>query len=172
MKKVLLALLVLSLSLGGQLFADDNGDFAVNKGDVFIGGVIGLNYFGSDLVWGANLEFIVTEVVGIGKIGVGAIFRHWSWDYWGYTWSYNYIGAQGNYHFDFGGKNLDLYAGLTLGYGIFDDDGWGSSTSSGLLWGLHLGARWHFAKALSLTGRISTGGNDFGALEIGLDFHL
>ncbi len=75
MKKILLALLVLSLSLGGQLFADD-GDFAVTKGDVFIGGVIGLNYFGSDLVWGANLEFIITEVVGIGKIGVGAIFRH------------------------------------------------------------------------------------------------
>lgn len=174
MKKLLIVtavLMLLTAGLSAESLAKAD-EFCVQKGDLFLGVSIGLNYFASSLIYGANAEYILTDKVGIGKIGIGAMLRYWQWDYWSYEYSYTYIGAQGNYHFDFGGPKLDLYAGFTLGYGIFNSN-WSSATvDSALLFSFHAGARYKLSERLFLTGRIGGGGSDFGGIEAGVDIRL
>ena len=77
----------------------------------------------------------------------------------GYNWSYSYIfiGGRGEYHFDkselkIQNDNLDLYAGLTLGFNIVTVSepnivtGGYSAQGSYFLFGLHIGGRYYFSQ--------------------------
>ena len=173
MKKLFAVVLLLGL-IAGSLAAEEN-DYAVEKGDFFIGASIGLNYFSSSPVYGVHCEYILTGEIGIGKVGIGALARYWKWEQdvilTTYEFSYTFIGAQGNYHFNFGGPKLDLYAGVVIGYGIFDSEIGGVSESQ-LLFAFHAGLRWKISESFFVTARVGAGGEDFGGLEGGASLRL
>ncbi|MGE5621056.1 MAG: outer membrane beta-barrel protein [archaeon] len=105
------------------------------------------------------------------KISVGGILGYSSSSqdfYWG-EWSYTYImiGARGEYHFLEDTKNIDAYAGVTIGYDIVssswtDKSGWGlndnySASGSYALFGAHVGAKYYFTPQISLFGELGYG---------------
>jgi hypothetical protein len=77
-----------------------------------------------------------------------------------YSWSLGYdiaytdigIGLRGDYHFNFGPRKLDTYAGLTLGYVIdivsSDHAGYNSTGHSYFLYGFHIGGRYFFSDSV------------------------
>jgi hypothetical protein len=153
----------------------------------YIGPSIGMSFLGSAPQFGFNYEYTMDikktlQVEMDGVIGVGGIFRYWSYSdsYFSGSWSYTdiLIGAQGNYHFKSSGK-FDLWTGLVLAYDIGSvkwdgpsGNNWTEPSYGGLWLGAHAGARYFFSPSLALTGRIGFGTLSYGAIDIGLDFVL
>jgi protein-S-isoprenylcysteine O-methyltransferase Ste14 len=145
----------------------------------YAGPSIGLSFLGSTVQFGANYEHSMV-VKDFGTIGIGGIFRYWSYseDYIGGDWSYTnvLIGAQGNYHFKMSDNKFDPWAGLILAYdaGSVSWDGpystYASPSYGGLFLGLHGGMRYWFSPNLAGTARIGFGTLSYGALDIGVDF--
>ncbi|MFZ1292010.1 MAG: hypothetical protein WAR79_18075 [Melioribacteraceae bacterium] len=144
------------------------------------GPAVGLSFLGSTLSLGANYEYGMSlKDIGVdapGTLGIGGIFRYWSYDtgYWSYTDIV--IAAQGNYHFKLDNNKIDPYLGLVIGYdiGSWDWDGpydydWDDSYG-GFIFGGSAGCRYWFSPSMALNARLGTGSNFGSTLDLGLDF--
>jgi hypothetical protein len=165
MTKKIIAALALVLIVAGGVFGQSEGgktwynSFApgVDDNRVFINGGIG---FG--LVGGYNLGFpplsvsVDVKLTPKFPITLGGLFAYsqWKWSYLtaDLRWHNIGFGVRGMYHFNFF-RNLDTYAGLTLGYVIqsFDDNGFdlglaGYGADPFFLFGANIGARYFFTK--------------------------
>ncbi len=93
-----------------------------------------------------------------------------------YGWEYSYIGfgGRGAYHYGlFDSKNIDTYAGLTLGYNVVSistiGSGYsGSASGSYMLFGGFLGLRYFFQPNLAVYTELGYGG--LGNATVGLSF--
>jgi hypothetical protein len=121
MKKI--ALIIISIVIAFQL----NAAQPFGPQDKLVGFAVGI---GNTLPYSMripsfifNYEMCVSPKLGIGYIGAGfhtgMVFNKDKWNYLGdeVGWNYMYIpmAATGAYHFDLV-SNLDIYAGLGLGY--------------------------------------------------------
>lgn len=150
MKKlgVLLCALIVTVAANAQNGAYNQGDKLLNVG-------IGLNsYYSGGIPFGASFEYGFTE-----DISAGANVDYFSHKYkgWGDDWKFSalYIGARGSYHFNnllnINNDKVDVYAGLGLGYRIFNwdnddfnDAGFASKYGSGVYFGIHAGGKYYF----------------------------
>lgn len=158
------------------------------KNENYLGPSLGFYFHGSTPIFGANFEHAMDTDLGDGILGIGGIFRYWSWStdegYWGdESWGWTYtdimIGVQGNYHFKVGDEKIDPWAGLTLAYDAASVKykgpagfNYSSPTSGGLFLGANAGARYWFSKSMSVVARIGLGTLSYSALDIGIDFRL
>ncbi|MGE5354253.1 MAG: outer membrane protein [Acidobacteriota bacterium] len=169
--KVFASLLVVFMLLSVATSAQSENPFKKNTqvGQVGLGlGMAGI--YGTASVPPISLGF----QYGIeDKISVGGILGYASstvdWGYWNdnYTWKYTYflIAARGEYHFLETVKNLDGYAGLTLGYNIVSfteptgySNAFGYSTSgSYAVIGVHGGVRYFFNPNFAVFGELGYG---------------
>lgn len=154
----------------------------------YLGPSIGLYFYGSTPIFGANYEYALDTELGDGLIGVGGLFRYWSWstnegsflgEKWGWSYTDIMIGGQVNYHFKVGDGKLDPWGGLTLAYDVasvkytgpagynYTSPSWG-----GLFLGANGGARYWFSKNMAVVGRIGFGTMSYSAFDIGIDFRL
>ncbi len=185
MKKLLtlcaVVLLVSSLAITGASAQAKNGENVITAG-------LGLGYPGLYGTSGMPPIFLALDHGIVSNFSVGGIVSYStsSYDYGtDYKWSYSYIfvGARGAYHF---GpmmkelpKNIDLYAGLTLGYHIVSAkyDGRGeerlasfySAGASYFGFGFFGGARYYFTPKFAATAEV---GYDIGYLKIGISYNL
>jgi len=128
---------------------------------------------------------IITDVVGIGRFGVGGSFGmsfHSSkYSSLGTTYrnsaTRTALIARGSYHFDLPSKNWDLYGGLGLGlyfYSYKYDNSWstndtGASSASALAFSFFLGARYFFSDSFGIYAEL---GHGLGNLNLGLTFKI
>lgn len=175
-------ILILSLIFFGLATAQ------FEKQTSYLGPSIGLYFYGSTPIFGANYEYALDTELGDGLLGIGGLFRYWSWstdegDYFGEVWGWTYtdimIGAQVNYHFKVGDGKFDPWGGLTLAYDAASVKyrgpsgfNYSSPTSGGLFLGTNAGARYWFSKNMAVVGRIGFGTMSYSALDIGIDFRL
>jgi len=152
-----------------------NGQYDLQKH--YVGPSFGITFLGSTVQFGANYEYSM-KLEEVGKIGIGGIFRYWS--YSEFRWSYTdiIVGAQANYHFKTKGK-LDPWAGLVLAFdfGSWDYDGpksnyWSDPSYGGLWMAFQGGTRYWISPSLALVARFSYGSLSYGALDLGVDFKL
>ena len=152
----------------------------------YLGPSIGLYFFGSTPIFGANYEYAMTTDMGSGILGIGGLVRYRSWSqnsgtYLGETWGWSYtdilVGGQGNYHFHVGEGKFDPWVGLTLAYDIGSVKytgpagyNYASPTWGGLFLGGNGGARYWFSDKLAGAVRIGLGSLSYSALDIGVDF--
>jgi hypothetical protein len=159
------------------------------KGDQALGPSVGLYFNASNPILGANYEYFMNTNVGEGILGLGGVFRYWTWNEGvsglGYSWEWSYtdvmIGAQGNYHFKIGTDDrLDPWAGLILAYDAGSVSYKGPSgypfqstpSHGGLVLGANGGMRYWFTPTIAGTARLGVGSRSFSALDIGVDFKL
>jgi hypothetical protein len=125
------------------------------KGDKLLNLGIGVNsYYSGGIPLSASFEVGVTDDISVGG-GVDYLTYH----YPGVgNFTAVYVGARGSYHFNrllnLRNENIDIYAGLSLGYRSFTwndsyyGPGLGNTYGSGLFLGIHAGARYYFAKSV------------------------
>jgi len=169
---IIIMLLFLQSPLKAQYTVDNH----------YVGPSIGLSFLGSTFQLGGNYEYAL-NIENFGKVGIGGIFRYWSYSDAFYTGKLSYtnifIGAQGNYHFEINGySQLDPYAGLVLAYdgGSVSYSGpagnYATPSQGGVWLGFQGGIRYFINPNLAITGRVGFGTLSYGALEIGVDFKL
>lgn len=160
---VIVALLAFSAE-GVMAQSYQNGDKLLNVG-------IGLGtYGGGGLGFGGSFEYGVHDAISVGVMG-GYSGRN----YLGSRWSVLTIGARGSYHFNellnLDNDQIDLYAGLGLGYRNFSWDyaGYGDSYSygSGVTFLGHIGGKYYFQPNLGVFAELGSG---FGTLQAGISF--
>jgi len=184
MKKMIAILFILVLSTT-SIFAEGA---LPGKGDIFVGGKIGLGaFYGADLGYGGGFEFVTAnDFLNLGDLpdalGFGAEFGYASYKsgYYGYNWKYTNIVILGNvyYHADVLGKEkIDTYVKFSLGYnaGKVKYDGpdgytdYRSPSYGGVITGSAVGARYFISPALAAVAEVGWG---FGILRLGLDLAL
>jgi len=158
MKKLLsvsiFIVLAASLSLG-QTYKKGNNmlNIGIGPGLAGIYGSMDVPSISAGLQLGIHEKFSVGGIVGYSSSSydAGSYLGH------DYKWTYTYIviGARGEYHFiDADIKDLDLYAGLTLGYNIVSVSepsgysGFYTAEGSYLLYGFHAGGRYYFTPTI------------------------
>ena len=183
MKKFLtlcaVVLLVSSLAITGASAQPKNGDNVITAG-------LGLGYPGLYGTSGMPPIFVSFDHGIVSNFSVGGIVSYSTSSYEfasDYKWSYTYmfVGARGAYHF---GpmmkeipKNIDLYAGVTLGYHIVSTSFTGknealvpySAGGSYMGFGFYGGARYYFTPKFGATAEV---GYDIGYLKIGISYAL
>lgn len=172
MKKVLFISIVCLFAFGSS-FAQ------FTAGNHYLGPSVGLSFLGSTPQFGANYEYGMD--VEFGRIGIGGVFRYWSYseNYFTGKWSYTdiLIGGQANYHFKLQNSKFDPWVGVTLAYdaGSVKWDGpsgynYVSPTYGGLFFGGNAGARYFLSPTLALSARVGFGSLSYGGLDLGVDF--
>jgi hypothetical protein len=175
--------IVLAFSVSfGQTYKKGNNNLNIGIGP----GLAGI--YGSSSVPGisAGYQVGVHEKFSVGGI-VGYSSSSYGGAYWNgaaivrgdWTYSYIFIGARGEYHFvDANIEDLDLYAGLTLGYnivsvstpsGYVNDARYYTSEGSYLLYGFHVGGRYYFTPKI---GAFLELGYGVGYIVVGGTFRL
>ena len=143
---VLLAIIVctsLALSAAPKKIAK----LQFHKGDKFLTPQIGLNSYATP--FGANFEYAITENIGVGGTVMIAL-----WNDWGYKNSLIMPSVDGAYHFTkLNVEKLDLFAGVSIGYAIFNSDY--VSWSSGLDLSPYVAARYWFSEKLGVSLRVN-----------------
>lgn len=173
MKKLLLSLLVVALSLT-QLKAQES---TFSQGDKVINLGFGLGstlYTGSFYKMGvpplsASLEVGVKDgILDKGSIGVGGYLAYssYKWEYLGWGWKYSnfIIGARGNFHYPLL-DNLDTYTGLLLGFNIASSKEFGNSvpgydynaSTGGVVGAWFVGARYYFGDNFAVMAELGYG---------------
>ncbi|HEX2865998.1 MAG TPA: outer membrane beta-barrel protein [Ignavibacteriales bacterium] len=168
--KVLSALLVVFMLLSVTTSAQSENPFKKNSqvGQLGIGfGMAGISGTSSMPPISAGFQYGIED-----KISVGGVLAYasstYDWGYFGDDWSWKYtyflIGARGEYHFLETVKNLDGYAGLTVGYNIVSVttptgyNGYGYEASgSYAVFGIHGGARYFFNPNFAVFGEVGYG---------------
>jgi len=128
----------------------------------------------------AGLQLGVHEKLSVGGIiGYSAStydYGHYLGQDYEWTYTYIFIGARGEYHFvDVDVDDLDLYAGLTLGYNIVSVSepsgfsGFYTAESSYLLYGFHAGGRYYFSQSI---GAFLELGYGVGYIVVGITFKI
>jgi hypothetical protein len=154
------------------------------KGETVITGGLGLGYPGVYGSSGMPPIFISVDHAVVPKISIGGIVSYStsSYSFTDDKWSYSYIfiGARGAYHWgevlkDV--KNIDLYAGATLGYHIVSakfsgkDEKLHPYSAGGSFFGggFYVGGRYYFSPKWAATAEL---GYDIGFLKIGISYKL
>ncbi len=172
--KQLLSVVLMTVLFTGFI----NAQFTPNKN--YLGPSIGLSFLGSTPQFGANYEYSM-DLENFGRVGIGGIFRYWSYseDYYDGGWNYTdiLIGAQGNYHFILETDKFDPWVGLTLAYdaGSVSWDGpsgdyYSSPTYGGFFIGASAGARYWISPTIGISARVGFGSLSYGGLDLGVDF--
>jgi hypothetical protein len=174
MKKFVAVMAVVLLVSG--LASATSEEFSLKK--IYVTPQIGLASWGGGLPFGANVEYALTENIGIAGT---AMLTFWNDSY--LSQSLINLAAEANYHFTkFDAKKIDLYVGAGLGYSIYSWS-WKSgvsgphegSGSSGLYLQTVVGGRYFFtpkiAGSLRLIGSLVGHWAGFGA-TIGVTFLL
>lgn len=185
MKKSFLLLIVVLLV---SALALTSASAQVKKGESVITAGLGVGYPGAYGTGGLPI-FAAFETAVVPQISVGGILSYAGssedFGYVEYSYKYIFVGARGAYHFgpiihNFP-KNLDLYAGLTLGYNITSNsakyDGPSdlrdyytrlySDQSGWFGFGPFGGARYYFSPNFAVTGEV---GYDIAYLKIGASY--
>lgn len=170
MKRLLVIAFVLC---SASLFAQGS----LEKGKAQINAGIGVTTWGVPVYAGFDIAVHDWITVG-GKVS----YRNYSTRYVGdrYRQTLVFIGANGNFHFNELIKNLppelDLYAGLTLGYYIWGDPKWNGvaydyyGQSSTLGAEVQAGARWFFTDKFGVNAEL--GGGTGTGLAVGVTIKL
>ncbi len=152
MKKIFLGFCLLS-----GLFFEQTASAQFKNGDKLLNIGIGLNsYYTGGTPLSASFEVGVSDVVSVGG---GLDYVSYNYGYVGNSYSFTslYIGARGSYHFNqllnLRSKDWDIYGGLGLGYrsfswsdNTFNGNGLGGAYGSGLVLGIHIGAKYYFSQ--------------------------
>jgi hypothetical protein len=161
----------------GQTYkkGDNNLNIGIGPGLAGIYGSMSVPSISAGYQVGVHQKFSVGGIVG---------YSSSSYDegtYYGvdYKWTYTYIfiGGRGEYHFiDADIENLDIYAGITLGYNIVSVSSpsntlYGNYTAEGsyLLYGFHAGGRYYFTPKI---GAFLELGYGVGYIVAGVTFRL
>jgi hypothetical protein len=112
-------------------------------------------------------------------ITIGGELSYWSYydNVAGYHYNYNVIGisGNGNYHFNSVLKiprNWDFYAGLNVGYFIYNyANNYDGSHSSGLGLGVQIGGRYYFTDNFGINLEFGSG-NEFSGGKLGITLKL
>ena len=138
----------------------------------YLGPSIGFAWHGSTGEFGVNYEHSIDK-----NFSIGGILRFYSYNetVWSNKWSYSYIfiGAQGNYHLLLDDRKLDPFFGLVLGFSSYSLNvpaGVSASGSSGLFLGAHASFRYWLNPNIGVMARLNFGNLDYGGLDIGVDF--
>lgn len=162
------------------------GQFEVGKN--IIGPSFGFSFLGSSIQLGINHEYSLSlEQLGLeksGKLGIGGIFRYWSYseEFSHVDWNYTDIifGVQTNYHFYIANEKIDPWLGITMAYdfgyvdnnikipGIEIDD----KTYGGFWIAVGAGLRYWISENIAVNGRIGFGTLSYGALDLGFDYKI
>lgn len=172
MKKIFSILLLSSLgiaSVSAQTFSKGDN---VASASVGVGGSYGVPV-------SLSYERGVYDINNKMAIGVGGLlgfgFDSEKFDGGKATSNHILLGARGAWHYT-GFSSWDLYAGLTLGYNIVSSSvkydnplysGEFDASSSGLLWGMHVGARYYFNEKFGVMGELGYG---VGVLNLGVSY--
>ena len=166
---LLFALLFMSAMTFAQAPILD-GEKQVNVG-------IGLSNFGTPVY--AGLDFGIGNNISVG----GEVsYRKWSNNYGFFDYSHSIItvSANGNYHFNellTIPSNIDFYAGLSLGYSIWNSkyDGPGADIDyggdgSGLYFSGQVGGRYFFSDKFGVN--LELGGGSISGAKVGITYML
>jgi hypothetical protein len=181
MKKSILVL-VLAGVLAGGVFGQtwyDRYAPGIDTSKVFINAGIGLGPTGGykmgvpPLSISADFKLPVKLPITVGGIFT---FAQWKYSFTPYDFAWNNIGfgVRGMYHFNLV-KNLDTYAGLTLGYVIQTFDGGnysgaGYAGTSFFLFGGNIGLRYFFTNNIGAYLEVGYSGLQFAGLGLSLKF--
>ena len=176
MKKLLISAIVL-------LFVTTMSYAQLTPGKHYLGPSIGLGFINSSPTFGVNYEYALDKNFGLGGI---VRYQSYSEDFnygFGYSGSWNYtymfLGAQVNYHFEDLIKDTkwDPFIGLVLGYNSSSVSSKGTigdhsvSANSGLFFSGHATMRYWLNPDLGIQARLGFG-NVETSIEIGVDFRF
>lgn len=190
-KLMLVVAIIATTGVKAQSFKKDQVDFnaGIGFGTTFIG------YTSTLPALSISGEYGVTDAISVGGyLGfTGERYTYYGYDYcpaygngFYYTaterWTFIIIGARGAYHFAqfINVDNLDVYAGLMLGYNIAgtsfstndpcpNDIRYTGTAYGGLAWSLYAGARYRFTDHLGVFAELGYG---IDYLTIGLNYKL
>ncbi len=179
MKKFLLLSCAVLLSLS-QLLAQEStfkqGDKVVNLG-IGLGSSFYASWYTSQTpTITGSLDYCIKNVISDkGGIGVGGYVGYSSAKYDQYWKTSNFlIGGRGSFHYALV-KNLDTYAGLLLGYNVFNTKTYGSysgyysTASSGVAYAWFAGGRYYFTNSIAGLAELGLG-NYYPYLTLGVSF--
>jgi hypothetical protein len=153
-----------------------------NKGDKLLNLGLGINsYYGGGIPLSGSFEVGITDEV---SVGAGFDYLGYRYSYPGGKWSYSimYFGGRGSFHLsellELGVKEMDLYAGASLGFRAFTwrEDyqfgtvGFPARYSNGLFLGVFVGARYYFAQKVGVFGEFGAGGSSNAKLGLAFRF--
>lgn len=183
-KKIMIAVLTIIVA-STMVFAQGA---LPKKGDIFVGGKIGLGaFYGASLGYGGGFEYVLQEdFLNLGDIpaslGFGGSFGYSTykagWSYWNYRYTNYVIFASAFYHADvLQNEKIDTYVKFSIGYngGKIKYDGiagenYTSRTYNGTVTTASaVGARYFFTPALAAVAEVGWG---FGILRLGIDLAL
>jgi hypothetical protein len=160
-------LLIVLLSISAIAF----GQFTAKKS--YLGPSLGFSFLGSTPEFGANYEYAIDK-----NMAIGGIFRYLSYSSNDWNYTYTFLGAQGNYHFDklFMSNKWDPFVGLVLGFNSYSSSwkgfgpSWGATGSGGLYLSGHASLRYWINPDFGVQARLNVGNYNSGGLEIGCDW--
>jgi len=174
MKRLFLIFMIFFISFANAQYVKDKH---------YLGPSLGLSFLGSTPEIGVNYEYAIDK-----EFSIGGIFRYFSYGedfpfYYGkYSYTYVFLGAQGNYHFKIDNPKIDPFAGLVLGFNTYSStwERWeghkgiipSASGSSGLYLSAHGTFRYWIKPNLGLQVRINFGTSKYSALDFGVDWKL
>ena len=158
------------------------------KGDIFVGGKIGLGaFYGASLGYGGGFEYVLQEdFLNLGdlpaSLGFGGSFGYSTykagWSYWNYKYTNYVIFVSAFYHADvLQNEKIDTYVKFSIGYnggkikydGIAGEDYTSRTYNGTVTTASAVGARYFFTPALAAVAEVGWG---FGILRLGLDLAL
>jgi hypothetical protein len=143
-------------------------------GYVDVGPVIGLGAIGAaGLSFGGRFEFAIKQFPNLanGILSIGGGVDHYSYDEFGFGFSYTPIGVTVNYHYPLENRKVDPFAGFGLGNYIVTTPSNcpGCSFNSGIYPIFRIGVRYFWQPNLAL---YADAGSGAGALHVGLMFKI
>jgi hypothetical protein len=179
----LVAMLLVPTSASAQQNAYNVNDKVISAG-IGLGNVVG--FYGSTsfppifvaFETGLPIEDLKNKLTIGGTVGYAASSEEFYYGKW--TYSYIFIGANGNYHFLEKNAKIDAFAGLGLGYTIVNvsetyNPGYTgyqynySAGSSFFAYDIHVGARYYFTPKLAAHAELGWG---FGIFRFGLSYKI
>jgi hypothetical protein len=137
---------------------------------VDVGPVIGLGAIGgAGVSIGGRFEFAIKQLPNLanGILSIGGGLDHYSYDDFGFGFSYTPIGVTVNYHYPLENRKLDPFAGVGVGDYIVTTPSNcpGCSFNSGIYPILRVGVRYFWQPNLAL---YADAGSGAGALHVGV----
>lgn len=183
-KKIMIAVLTIIVA-STMVFAQGA---LPKKGDIFVGGKIGLGaFYGASLGYGGGFEYVLQEdFLNLGDIpaslGFGGSFGYSTykagWSYWNYRYTNYVIFASAFYHADvLQNEKIDTYVKFSIGYnggkikydGIAGENYISRTYNGTVTTASAVGARYFFTPALAAVAEVGWG---FGILRLGIDLAL